>query len=200
MKTAETMCPVSTRAFITHACLGHRGSARLSCRHVIGDQVLPGCSWADNTGWGQRRRSGRVKTAQSDGRNGVAMSRSTTKQFRAPFANAGSPAGGRDEDIFYIIGSISGSLIWLPDTTATGESALGSSTCREREASSDRFRRRNCNPAPRKPARSSRTKRAKPGPTGGAAPPREAGVAASSNASATPNTTALQPQRHGHNS
>ena len=45
MKTAETMCPVSTRAFSTHACLGHRGSARPPCQHVIGDQVLPGCSW-----------------------------------------------------------------------------------------------------------------------------------------------------------
>ena len=45
MKIAETMCPVSTRAVSTHACLGHRGSARPPCQHVIGNQVLPGCSW-----------------------------------------------------------------------------------------------------------------------------------------------------------
>ena len=45
MKIAETMCPVSTRAVSTHACLGHRGSARPPCQHVIGDPVLPGCSW-----------------------------------------------------------------------------------------------------------------------------------------------------------
>ena len=45
MKIAETMCPVSTRAVSTHACLGHRGSARPPYQHVIADQVLPGCSW-----------------------------------------------------------------------------------------------------------------------------------------------------------
>ena len=32
------------------------------------------------------------KTAQTAGRNGVAMSRTTTKQFQAPYASAGSPA------------------------------------------------------------------------------------------------------------
>ena len=120
------------------------------------------------------------------------MSRSKTKQFRAPFASAWSPADGMDEDICYIIGTIPGSLIWLRDTTATGKGALGSSTCRNREAQSDRFRRRNCTPATRKPARSSRTKRARPGPTGGAGPPREASVAASNSASAAANTTALE--------
>ena len=114
--------------------------------------------------------------------------RSTTKQFRAPFASVGSPADGRYEDICYIIGTNSGSLIWLRDTTATWESPLGGSTCRKRKAPSDRFRRRNCTPAPRKLARSSRAKRARPGPIGGATPPREAGVAA--NNSSRP-TTAL---------
>ena len=72
------------------------------------------------------------------------MSRSTTKQFRAPFASAGSHADGRDEAICYIISTIFGSLIWLRDTTATGERALGGRTCRKRKAPSDRFRRRNC--------------------------------------------------------
>ena len=52
-------------------------------------------------------------------------------------------------------------------------------------------------PRPRKPAQWSRTKRARPGPTCGASPPREAGVAASNSASAAPNTTAL---RHVRNS
>ena len=121
------------------------------------------------------------------------MSRSTTKQFRAPFASAGSPADGRDEYRLYIVGTNYGSLIWLQDTTTTVERALGDHTCRIRKALkfSDRFRRRNCTPAPRKPARSSRTKRARPGPTGAAASPREVGVAASCSASAAPNSTAV---------
>ena len=149
-------------------------------------RCCPGVLGADNTGWGQRRRSGRVKTAQTAGRNGVAMSGITTKQSRAPFASAGSPGDVMLDDICYIISTIPGSLAWLPDTTATGKGALRSSTCRKSEAQSDRFRRRNCTPATRKPARPSRTKRAMPGPTGGAGPPREAGVAASNSASAAP--------------
>ena len=77
------------------------------------------------------------------------MSRITTKQFRAPFASAGSPGDVMLDDIFYNISKFTtpGSLAWLPDTTAPGKGALCSSTCRNRETQSDRFRSRNCTPA-----------------------------------------------------
>jgi len=43
------------------------------------------------------------KTAQTAGRNGVAMSRTTTKQFQAHLASAGSPGDNMLDDIFYIL-------------------------------------------------------------------------------------------------
>ena len=132
-----------------------------------------------------------VKTAQTAGLNGMVMSRITTKQFQAPFASVGSPTDDMGDDIFYNIGTNPGGLAWLPDTTATGIGAVRTDTWRRNEAERDRFRRRICTPAPRKPARSSRTKRARPRPTGGAGPPREVGVAASNSASAAANATAL---------
>ena len=65
------------------------------------------------------------------------MSRSTTKQFRAPFASAGSPGDVMLDDIFYIISTTPGSLAWLPDTTATGKCALRSSRKSEGLAQND---------------------------------------------------------------
>ena len=94
------------------------------------------------------------------------MSRTTTKQFQAHLASAVSPGDIMLDDILYKRGIPSGSLAWLPDTTATGVGAVRADTWRRNEAERDRFRRRNCTPAPGNPARSSRTKRAGPGPTG----------------------------------
>ena len=140
MKIAETMCPVSTRAVSTHACLGHRGSARPPCQHVIGDQVLPGCSWGSaRSGWGQRWRSGRPGEDHPNGwqkwsgyvQNHHEAVPSTPRQRGQP---------------------------WGQHVRAY--------TWRRNEAERDRFRRRNCTPAPGNQARSSRTKRARPGPTG----------------------------------
>ena len=71
------------------------------------------------------------------------MSRSTTKQFRAPFASAGGTADGRDEALLFISSTPSDILIWIRDSWATVEGALGGQTWRILKTLSERFRRRN---------------------------------------------------------
>ena len=85
------------------------------------------------------------------------MSRSTTKQFRAPFASAGGTADGRDEALLFISSTPSDILIWIRDSWATVEGALGGQTWRIRKTLSERFRRRNCTHA-----RENRDNRAEP--------------------------------------
>ena len=60
--------------------------------------------------------------------------------FWGPFGEIGCRAASLPENV--------GSLAWLLDTTATGTGAVRTDTWRRNEAERDRFRRRNCTPAP----------------------------------------------------